>query len=66
MGATPESDPLKAVYHEREVELGMEGQRLWDIIRQGRGEEILGEFGYVEGQNNYLPIPQSQLTFIKE
>ncbi|HEY8936916.1 MAG TPA: RagB/SusD family nutrient uptake outer membrane protein [Cyclobacteriaceae bacterium] len=66
MGATPESDPLKAVYHEREVELGMEGQRLWDIIRQGRGEEILGQFGYVEGKNNYLPIPQSQLTFIKE
>jgi hypothetical protein len=64
MGATPIADPLQAVYHEREVELGMEGQRLWDIIRQGRGEEVLGEFGYVEGKNNYLPIPQSQLTFI--
>lgn len=64
MGPTPIGDPLEAVYHEREVELGMEGQRLWDIIRQGRGEEILGEFGYEEGVNNYLPIPQSQLNFV--
>jgi hypothetical protein len=57
---------LQAVYHEREVELGMEGQRLWDIIRQGRGEELLGEHGYKEGINNYLPIPQSQLSFIED
>jgi len=64
MGPTPIADGLQAVYHEREVELGMEGQRLWDIIRQGRGEEVLGEEGYVEGVNNYLPIPQSQLNFI--
>jgi hypothetical protein len=66
LGPTPVADPLQAVYHEREVELGMEGQRLWDIIRQGRGEELLGEHGYKEGVNNYLPIPQSQLNFIEE
>lgn len=65
MGATPVADPLEAVYHEREVELGMEGQRLWDVIRQGRGEEVLGEYGFVEGVNNHLPIPQSQLSFIE-
>jgi hypothetical protein len=65
MGATSISDPLQAVYHEREVELGMEGQRLWDIIREGRGEELLGQYGYKEGVNNYLPLPQSQLAFIE-
>lgn len=63
---TPIVDPLQAVYHEREVELAMEGQRLWDIIRQGRGEAILGDHGFQEGVNNHLPIPQSQLNFIEE
>ncbi|NVO21257.1 MAG: RagB/SusD family nutrient uptake outer membrane protein [Bacteroidetes bacterium] len=61
MPATPFTDPLKAVYHERQVELGMEGQRLWDVIRQGRGAEVLGKYGYVEGVNNYYPIPQTQI-----
>jgi starch-binding outer membrane protein, SusD/RagB family len=61
LGPTPYADPLSAVYHERHVELGMEGQRLWDIIRQGRGEEVLGAYGYVEGVNNHYPIPQSQI-----
>ena len=61
MPATPITDPLQAVYHERRVELGMEGQRLWDIIRQGQGTEVLGKYGYVEGVNNYYPIPQSQI-----
>lgn len=61
LGPTPYADPLEAVYHERRVEFGMEGQLLWDIIRQGRGEEVLGEYGFVEGVNNYYPIPQSQI-----
>jgi len=61
MPVTPVSDPLLAVYHERRVELSMEGQRLWDIIREGRGTEVLGKYGYVEGVNNHYPIPQSQI-----
>jgi len=61
MPETPISDPLMAVYHERRVELGMEGQRLWDIIREGRGTEVLGKYGYVEGVNNHYPIPQTQI-----
>jgi hypothetical protein len=61
LGPTPYADPLEAVYHERRVELGMEGQRLWDVIRQDRGEEVLGTYGYVEGVNNHYPIPQSQI-----
>lgn len=55
------ADPLKAIYHEREVELGMEGHRLWDVIRQGRGEEVLGKYGYKEAVNHYFPIPASQI-----
>ena len=58
---TPISDPLMAVYHERRVELGMEGQRLWDIIREGQGTAVLGKYGYKEGVNNHYPIPQTQI-----
>ena len=54
-------DPINAVYHERRVELGQEGHRFWDIVRQGRGEELLGQYGYVEGVNNHFPIPLAQL-----
>jgi hypothetical protein len=61
LGPTPYADPMEAINHERRVELGMEGQLLWDIIRQGRGEEVLGVYGYVEGVNNHYPIPQSQI-----
>lgn len=55
------SDPLQAIYHERRVELGMEGHRFWDVVRQGRGTELYGKYGYVEGVHNHLPIPQNQL-----
>ena len=52
---------LEAIYHERRVELGMEGHRFWDIVRQGRGEEVLGEYGFSEGVHNTFPLPQDQL-----
>ena len=60
LGVTP-FDGINAIYHERRVELGMEGHRFWDIVRQGRGQEILGQYGYSEGINNHFPIPQEQL-----
>jgi len=61
MGVSPYiNDPLNAIYHEREVELGMEGHSFWDILREGRGEEVLGKYGYKEASNRYYPIPASQ------
>jgi hypothetical protein len=60
LGATPYNG-IEAIYHERRVELAMEGDRFWDIVRQGRGEEILGENGFVEGMHNHFPIAQDQL-----
>ncbi len=60
LGASP-YDGLEAIYHERRVELGMEGHRFWDVVRQGRGEEVLGQYGFVEGVNNHFPISQDQL-----
>jgi len=60
LGATTLSG-LEAIYHERRVELGMEGHRFWDVVRQGRGEEVFGQYGFAEGVNNTFPIPQDQL-----
>ena len=57
----PTLSGLDAIYHERRVELGMEGHRFWDIVRQGRGQEILGTYGFIEGVHNHFPIPQDQL-----
>ena len=55
------SDALEAVYHERRVELGMEGHRFWDVVRQGRGEEVFGAYGFQNGVHNHFPIPQTQV-----
>ena len=60
LGPTPYSG-IDAIYHERRVELAMEGHRFWDIVRQGRGEEVLGQYGFIEGINNHFPISQDQL-----
>ncbi|NME70064.1 RagB/SusD family nutrient uptake outer membrane protein [Flammeovirga aprica] len=55
--ATTTSDALTAVYHERRVELAMEGHRYWDLVRTGRGNLMEG---YSESKR-YLPIPQSEM-----
>lgn len=60
LGTTPYSG-IKAIYHERRVELAMEGHRFWDVVRQGRGEEVFGQYGFIEGVHNHFPIPQDQL-----
>ena len=60
LGATPYTG-IDAIYHERRVELAMEGHRFWDIVRQGRGQEVLGQYGFIEGMHNHFPISQDQL-----
>ena len=51
----------QAIYHERRVELGLEGHRYFDIIRTDRGAELLGDNGFIAGKHEYFPIPQSQI-----
>jgi hypothetical protein len=61
LGATPYSNGLEAVYHERRVELALEAHRYWDVVRTGRGEQILGESGYTENKKYFL-IPQIEMN----
>ena len=52
------------IWHERRVELAMEQQRYWDLIRQGRAAEVLhayGESNFQEGVHELFPIPQGEI-----
>jgi len=53
---------LDAILHERRVELGMEGHRFFDLVRQGRAAEELAEFGFTAGVNEVFPIPEVEIT----
>jgi starch-binding outer membrane protein, SusD/RagB family len=48
-----------AIYHERRVELALEGHRFWDVVRQGRGGAVFGSMGFQTGINEIFPVPQS-------
>ena len=59
------------IWHERRVELACEGQRFWDIARQGRAGTIMRAYSqtynsikgqsFVDGVNEIFPIPQDQV-----
>lgn len=53
---------LDAILHERRVELGLEGHRFFDLVRQGRAAEELAEFGFTAGVNEVFPIPEVEIT----
>lgn len=50
-----------AIWHERQVELAMEFDRYFDVIRQGRATEIFGPKGWKSGKNEVWPIPQNEI-----
>jgi hypothetical protein len=58
--STSGQDLLDAIYHERRVELGMEGHRFFDLVRQGRAEDVLE--GFVPGKSEVFPIPTAEIT----
>lgn len=50
-----------AIYQERRVELAMEFDRYFDVIRQGRGAEVFGVRGFKAGKNEVWPVPQNEI-----
>lgn len=50
-----------AIWHERHVELAMEQDRWWDVVRQGRGPQIFGPQGFIAGKNEVWPIPMQEI-----
>lgn len=66
---------LKHIYFERKLELGMEGQRFFDISRWGIAAQEMNKFyafdgavitdirgaKFTAGKNEYYPIPQLQI-----
>jgi hypothetical protein len=55
---------INDVWNERRVELAMEHDRFWDLVRQGRAAQVMqasGKTNFVAGKNELLPIPNSQI-----
>ena len=59
---TTDHDALQtAIWHERQVELAMEFDRFYDVIRQGRGQALFGVRGFVTGKSELQPLPQNEI-----
>jgi hypothetical protein len=69
----------KALQWERRLEFATEGQRFFDLVRWGIAAQVLNDYISIEknrrtflatavftaGRDEYLPIPQSEITFTK-
>lgn len=55
---------LLDIWKERRLELAMEGDRMFDLRRQGRAAEVMQAFGvpFVVGKHELFPIPQEQIA----
>ena len=61
--ASNQNDLRDAIWRERRVELAMEHDRFFDLVRQGRAGAVLRAHGkdFVDGKNEVFPIPQSEI-----
>jgi starch-binding outer membrane protein, SusD/RagB family len=50
-----------AIWNERRVELAMEYDRYFDVIRQGRAAAVFGPKGWTANKNEVWPVPQSEI-----
>ena len=51
---------VQAVWDERRLELAMEGDRFFDLVRTGQAASVLGS-AYKTATNGLFPIPQSEV-----
>lgn len=58
---TNKDELLAAILHERRVELALENERYFDLIRTGNAATVLGPLGWKAGKNEFWPIPQTEI-----
>ncbi len=46
-----------AIWHERRVELALEGDRFVDLVRTGQAATVLAPYGFKANKNEVFPIP---------
>ncbi|SEW07229.1 Starch-binding associating with outer membrane [Chryseobacterium wanjuense] len=46
-----------AIWHERRVELALEGDRFVDLVRTGQAATVLASYGFKANKNEVFPIP---------
>ena len=62
--ASSQTDLRNAIWNERRVELAMEHDRFWDIVRQGRAAQVMQAAGknFIVGKSELLPVPSSEIA----
>jgi hypothetical protein len=61
-GLTPKGAvTMDDIKQERHVELAMEDDRFWDLVRWGDAQTVLGPLGFQSNKNELLPIPAVQI-----
>lgn len=58
---TDKDELIAAILHERRVELALENDRYFDLIRTGNAATVLGPKGWKAGKNEYWAIPQTEI-----
>lgn len=75
-GNYDQTQALKIVKMERRVELGMESERFFDLVRWGEADAVLNKYyaeetndcsiysaaNFIKNKNEYLPIPYAQVA----
>lgn len=61
--ASSQADLRDAIYKERRVEMAMEHDRFFDLVRTGRAGAVMRAHGknFVDGKNEVFPIPQKHI-----
>lgn len=60
-GLTSVPATLDNIYRERRVEMAMECDRFFDLVRTNRAVQFLGPLGFQANRNEVFPIPQNQI-----
>lgn len=56
---TDQNELRKAIHHERRIELALEFERFYDLVRWGEAEKAIPNF--VKGKHELFPIPQQEI-----